>query len=382
MERKKVQLGIIVFALLIAFFMAWYMFKQSNKFNSYREKGQEEEKQEASRSPSEENESENIQERLGLASADNASASANATNRSGAGPRERAGTGEQRTGVPEGRQIMTRAFVQDLTAFVVSKYHPGWELDNPGDQGRLRLDFNTLNARYGTELTGLRYSSRTLEKARQEILDHLLDQETLEGVYSRYNDDFVRALVQRAEKSTRPVQGPDGDVRHRALAAEDVAEMLQLGSSYLRDVSAVLTVLGEKTGLYSLVRNYLQAKEQVVHLNYRLNQMKEEYTGAQGQGSEGGEVSRELREKRERFVQRYSRAIAEREELRTELVSKVREGTGRQMDLGSVEILYIAEWVHRRLPDGGTRSAIVTAGNLFRDMADRLNSRAQAMRAD
>jgi len=382
MKRKKVQLGIIVLALLLAFFMAWYVFKQSNKLNSYREKGQEEEKQETSRSQSEENESESIQERLGLASADNASASANATNGSGAMPSEQTGTEEQRSGVSEGRQIMTRAFVQDLAAFVVSKYHPGWGLDNPGDQGRLRLDFNTLNARYGTELIGLRYSSRTLEKARQEILDHLLDPETLERVYSRYEDDFVQALVRRAKNTTRPVQGPDGNIRDRALAAEDVAEMLQLGSYYLRDVSAVFTVLGERTGLDSLVRDYLQAKEQVVHFNYKLNQMDEEYTAEQSHESEGVEVSRELREKRERFVQRYSRAIAEREELRRELVSRVRQGTERQIGLGSVEILYIAEWVHRRLPDGGTRSAIVTAGNLLRDMGDRLNSRAQAQREE
>lgn len=371
MERKTIQLGIIALALLLALAAAWVVFQQSTGLNAPGREGQEQEK--TSRVPTPANESEREEETR-------VSSEANTTAGSERVPGNRTSSRDQGEPLPDSRKVVTPAFVLDLAHFVVSRYHPEWGQDNPREEGILRLSFRALNVRYGMELTGLRHSSSALKKARQEVLRKLLDPDMLKHAYIRFADSFVREVVRTGKNSTRRVKTPEGEIRERSLSDADVAEMLQLGSSYLRDVSAVLAMLGEKPGLDAFIGDYLEAKNQAVHFNYQLNQVEEALRVRQDR-SEGADLE-ELREKRREVVKEYSRAIAKRERARQELVDKVIQGTEERIDLGVAEILYIAEWVHRRAPGEENRSAIVTGARLFQDLADRLDKRARDLKAD
>ena len=364
MERKSIQLVIIALALLLALSAAWFLFKQSTEYPASRQEMQEK-KQASSPSASEKGED------------SRSSAGENATN----GSLEAQGSRTDSTdlGEADSRKVVTSAFVMDLAEFVVSRYHPEWDLDNPREKGILRLSFRALNVRYGTDLTGLSHSSSSLKAARREILGRLLNSDILKHAYIRFADGFVQAMVRLGENSTRRVKAPDGTVRERALTEYEIAEMLHLGSSYLRDVSAVLLVLVEEPGLDLLIGDYLEAKDQAVHDNYRLNQVEEELKD-QRRGADGSNLE-ELRDKRREIVEDYSRAIAKREHARQDLVDKVMKGAEESIELGAAEILYIAEWVHRRLPGEENRSAIVTGGRLLRDLADRLKDRARDLEA-
>jgi hypothetical protein len=367
MERKSVQLGIIALALLLAFSAAWLLFLQGGEYQTSRRGGQEKEQARGSSAPA--NASERVDE-VGASAGGNATAQAEESG-------NRTDSGDRGEAARDSRKVVTPAFVLDLAEFVVSRYHPEWGLDNPREKGILRLSFRSLNVRYGTELIGLRHSSSALKEARQEILARLLDPDILKHAYIRFADSFVRALVREGEKSTRRVKTPAGEVRERSLSDADVAEMLQLGSSYLRDVSAVLDRLGKTPELDALITDYLEAQNRAVHFNYKLNQAEEELADRKSR-SEDVELE-QLREKRRSIVKDYSRAIAKREQARQKLVDRVTRGTEEKIDLGVAEILYIAEWVHRRVPGEQKRSAIVTAGHLFRDLSDRLDRRTREL---
>lgn len=373
MERKKVQLGIIALALLLALAAAWLFFSQSAEFNASRQKGQEKERT----SPEQETTEKKTTVREG-ASGDNATENAS-TGVSTVGSSENASKNRTRepsqaSGAQQQRRVVTPAFVLDLADFVVSSYHPEWGLDNPRNEGTLRISVRAINARYGTELTGLRHSSSALQKARREVLEHLLKPKILERAYDRYADSLVRTLIREARESTRRVEGPEGEVRQRELTDGDIAEMLRLGSSYLQSVSTVFMTLGENRELDPLIADYLEAENKAVHFNYKLSQM-EEKLGESGEDAGEGEA-----EERERIVRRYSQAIAAREEARQMLVKRLRERAGEEIELDVAEILYIAEWVHRRLQgDAGRRSSIVKGGELLRDLADKLDRRAQSL---
>jgi len=371
MERKTIQLGIIALALLLAFAAAWFLFQQSTELSGPGQEGHEEEQ--ASGAPSSPNASDRDE-------APSVSDEANATAEAESEPGNRTGSRDRGGDLPDSRKVVTPAFVLDLADFVVSRYHPEWGQDNPRKEGVLRLSFRALNVRYGTELIGLRHSSSAVKKARQEVLRKLLDPDILKHAYFRFADSFVRAVVRKAKNSTRRVETPGGEVRERPLSDADVAEMLQLGSSYLRDVSAVLTILGEKPGLDMYIQDYLEAKSQAVHFNYQLNQIKEELKDRK-ERSEGADLEA-LREKRQAIVQDYSRAIAKRERARQELMDRVTKGSEETIELGVEEVLYISEWVHRRVPGEENRSAIVTVGHLFRDLAERVDKRARDLGGD
>jgi type II secretory pathway pseudopilin PulG len=378
MERKKIQLSIIAIALLFAVSAALFLYTRSTEFSASREKGQVAEQ--ASRARAAQNDSGwngTLRRHIGLNTVGNASAGGGSGNGTPEASRYRTDVKEpQKTRAPK-EKVVTPAFVLDVADFVASRYHPEWGLDNPRKKGMLRLSFRALNARYGTELIGLRHSSSGLKEAREEVLDHLMVPRVLDRVYSRFGDSFVRTLVRDGRESTRRVKSPAGEVRERRLSDGDVAEMLRLSGSYLRDVSVVFTVLGKNPGLEALIKDYLQAKSRGVHVTYRLSRVEEELERRRERSGE--EVPEELRKKRRTLAERYSQAIAEREKARQELIDRVMKRAGDEVELDVAEILYIAEWVHRRLPGEKRRPAILKGGQLLMDLADKLDRRAETL---
>ncbi len=353
MQQKKAQfaiLALITLVLLLALSAGWFLAQRGPESTDSRQNGQEQRQADSAEDSESERDPSQVE-----------------TNQT---PPESEGAAHP------GLDVVTGTFVQDLAEFVVSRYHPEWGLDNPRDTGMLNLSVRALNVRYGRELIGLRHSQSKLDKARQEILSRLLDPDTLKHAYIRYADSFVQAMIRRARDSTRRVSGSGEKPEERALGEPEVSEMLRLGASYLRDVSGVLEFLGGNPEMDTLVRDYLEAKDQAVHFNYRLNQLKDKMKKSRNSRAEG-ENATELRERLDSVVQRYGRSIARRERARQKLVDRVRQGAGESLDLEVSEILYLAEWVHRRLPGEDKRPAIETSGRLLEDLAGRLDQRAE-----
>ena len=67
---------------------------------------------------------------------------------------------------------------------------------------------------------------------------------------------------------------------------------------------------------------------------------------------------------------RYRRALDERENAQRQLVAALRKGGGQSLDGDS--LLFLAQWVTRRINEGGqARASVQSASNILRDLARR-----------
>jgi len=393
---KKIQILVLLFVLVLAGagFAAWYVFKQSTRLKVISQTEESVQKT-AEDGP---------EEKPKALSAENATrsgkASGNASLMSDAGnetspdqsisiqKEEETSSAEQSFASWVKEYVVTPYFIQDLAKFVTSSYYPPRSKNNPAAHAKNTIDFKSLNARYGLELIGLRHKSETLREAREEILRYFTDSEVLRKVYEQYADTFLQELVSTARKAERSFRS-DGSWQKRTLHAEEISQMLELNSAYLRDVAAVFEALAEGENIASQVERYLQAAQEVVHYNFKLNQIqnrvallqKERTENASSEGASSADELQEMQEQKEAVGQRYKQAISKRERLRTNLMQSISSQTKEKITLQSHEVLYIAEWVHRRLAEGENNPAILTTSELLEDMAGKMDRKADRLAA-
>ncbi len=382
MNRKQSQQAVIVFALLITLVLVWFLYRQGEEFSDFPQTGQGVDRSAPSREVKDNND-----EEIGSGIADR-EAAGNETMAELQEKEEEIGQSvpdDDPPGQTRERIPVTREFFRDFTSFVASRYHPGESLEHPGENPELRLRFKELNARYGMDFTGLRHSESEQEEARQEILDSLLSSELLQDAYERYADLFLQELRSSAEEQERRFPVGNGEVRARELNIQEISVMFRLCGSYLRDLSGLFRTLAEKPELISRVERYLQAEEQAVRKNYKWNQIKTRLDSLEegDPGSVSPETGRTLDSLRQRELEvssAYRQALEEREEHRQAIVSGVHRYLERDLSLDSVEVLYISQWVHRRLQQENNREAILLGADLLGDLADRLVQESRQMR--
>jgi len=277
------------------------------------------------------------------------------------------------------KSMVTPRFVTDLAEFVVARYHPPKTVDNPDPQGTSTIDFKTLNARYGLELIGLRQTSPNLRKAREDILTFVMDPKVIRFLYDQYADVFVDTVVDKARQAEKRFLDPK---EMRKLEERHIEELLRLNAQYIDNVAEVFKALGKNASLPGMVESYLQAEKDAVHANFVLNQKQNELAVMQKEIAAAEQTTdrmqmrlQKLEEDKESAAQDYKEAIQHRERTRQRLIQIIQDQAG-QIRLETHEILYIAEWVHRRISEGENSPAIVVGSEVLVDLAKKLRSRA------
>ncbi|MCF8104875.1 MAG: hypothetical protein K9K64_05290 [Desulfohalobiaceae bacterium] len=369
MFGKKIQFFVILTAILLAGFSSWYVYKQSSELTVI--------KQDESGTYSQDISSgeDRPQRQSGPETSSEPLPAGNETE-----VREKISADEDR---PQAARIttairnvfLTSFVVNDLAAYMIDHYHPAASRENPGRTGRLEVSFKALNARYGLELVGVKHSDMPLERARQKVLDFLMDPEVLKQGYELAAKDFVRALTREAEECERIFVDDQGQKERAVLNPEQVREMLRLGSDYLHELSRVFEVLAWKRSIVSRIGEYLQAEKRAEELNYAFQQQQYDLERLEKSGQEDQAALREkvrrAKFRKEAAADDFRQAIQKRERLRQDLIAGIRD-SGEPVQLSSHEILYIAKWVHRRLQGEDRAAAIRVAANLMTDMSARL----------
>ena len=378
MEKKRVQVLIVLVVVVAAGLVAWYLFNQSNRLKEIQQSRISDEE---NRTAVEAQVGENATERTRPnATQDNRTAARRNQTLDNRTAREDSGDSRDKERLSE--EIVTPYFVEDLAEFVVSSYHPPGSVNNKSDQGRNKISFKALNARYGLELIGLRHSSSTLQKARNEILQHAMHPERMKRIYEHYAGSFVQEVVRQAESGQKEFVTEEGGTVRQGMSRRQISEMLRLNSQYLQDVAQIFRAMSKVSGITGTIRSYLQAEQEAVHANYVLNRARNEHTfllkKKRQKGSNAtleGKLS-QVAGKKEKAARLYKKAIQKREELRNGIIETVRRETG-PVELEDHEILYIAEWVYRRVKGGENRQAIRTASDLLADLSARFSRRAK-----
>lgn len=277
--------------------------------------------------------------------------------------------------------VITPYFIQDLANYLLTHYYPAGCADNLSDAAQNKISFKAINARYGLELIGLRHKSTSLEKARHEILRQVLNVNLIDAAYRHYADLFLDELVKEGLQTRKRYIGDNGE-EFRLLTKSQVAEMLRMNSLYLKDVSLVFKAVAQEKALSDLALKFEQAEKKAIHANYVFNQRQNQYLVLEKEVQRGEQerLAELEKAKREKIVaaQEYKKSIRKRERLRKNLIAAISSKTG-PLHIEEDELLYIVEWIQRRLNDNSGRQSFIKIAQVLDQLSQKFAARADAL---
>ncbi len=377
MSRKNIQILTILVMGIIAGFVGGYLFQQSTRLKKINQSSSQLSKVQPAPSSSQ---NETVEEKGKIFK--RPLVESNTTSEISSSPTSSSKKASSTPNALEkwvGERIITPYFIQDLVSFILESYNPPSSIYNASPHGRLNISLKALNARYGMELIGFKFKGNTLEKARKEVLSHLMNPSLLKKQYSYYSSIFIQELVREAKATTKTFKKGD-KVYKRALSDKEIGELFNLLADYVGELSSIFQVFGEDPFLKKRIGEFLAAEDKSMHCNYVLNQIINKYrvqcAKLTTEGKKDSPVLEELKREREKAIKQYEEAIRERERLRQQIITIVTRNK-KDIRFSDSDILYICEWVYRRLQEGKSVSDILEISYLLKDMEKKLRAKAK-----
>lgn len=232
--------------------------------------------------------------------------------------------------------------VDDLAAFLVSRY-------KPAGSGQLNVSVKNLNNRYGQKV------NKAETGGRAGFLRYAFQPTMLNGLYGLYVNRFLVSLDSEA-------QGKNLDERQKRQLHTAIA-----GRALM--VATALDTIVASPDLAKLRKNYDDRSQAVVDISaqmtnttFELNELREK------KAPRDQLAAMQLRV--DGLAAKYRRSLDERENAQRQLVAALRKGPGQSLDDDS--LLFLAQWVTRRMNEGGqARASVQSASNILRDLARR-----------
>ncbi|NCD26662.1 MAG: hypothetical protein EOL86_13870 [Deltaproteobacteria bacterium] len=257
--------------------------------------------------------------------------------------------------------VVGHGFVQDLSRYLVSAYHPAKTKRNPSDQAKLALNLKSLNIRYGVDFPGLNVDPMETLKARQTIFAHVFTPTVLEFLQNIYVPLFLDNLEEALRDAPRVLaSGQQVDISEAQRQ-----EMLNLLAAKMRTVGKTVATLARTANIQELVGKYLADMEKVneAHITFWNLQTDNASVAAVDQASI-----------------KIKAAIQTREMSRQRLLQTI-VATANPQGLDASELIYLAQWIHRRgLDNPALLAQVAKAGDLAVKTATALEERAKQPR--
>jgi hypothetical protein len=377
MTRKNIQIIVILIIGIIAGFLGGYLFRQSAKLKQVSKPAvvkQGRLKQEITSHNKVEEKGKIFKKDVFV------KASKNQVVEKGSEEREETQSARLKKWIDE--YVITPYFIQDLVSFILDSYQPAMTKENPNKSPVLNISLKAINARYGLELIGFKVQATSIERARKEILHQIMDTEILKQQYEHYSDIFIEELIDQAGEVTKDFL-VDGKLKERELNKGEIRDLLLLLSDYVLDLSKILQTISRNKILLDKLKGFLKAEESSMHNNYVLNQVINKYNLEKQRLKKIGngpldEKLKRLERERERAIKNYEFSIKRREQLRKEIISYILK-KNPDVKFSTSEILYICEWVHRRIQEGKKLSDILEIGNILEQVSLKLEAKAKEL---
>ncbi len=278
--------------------------------------------------------------------------------------------------------IITPYFIEDLVNYILNVYYPPNTKQNQTDKPKLNVSLKVLNARYGLELIGFRIEGYSVEKARQKILNTILDPDLLQKQYEKYSDIFINELIDRAKEEEREFI-KDGKIEKRTLTKQEIYDLLIALSNYVDDLSDVLMIITSDNDYLNKLNKFLKTEEITMHKNFVLNQVLNEYRKEKLKLMENNEEKgldeskmKRLEIQKEKIIKEYQFYLRKRERLRTSIINSIiKQKPSLKLDSG--EIIYISEWVYRRINQGHTLDDIKKIAEILGFASKKMREKAE-----
>lgn len=255
--------------------------------------------------------------------------------------------------------ILSHHFVRDAGAYMLSAYHPSGTKRNPTSQGRLDLNLKSLNIRYGVDFPGMNVDPADVPGARQTLFRHVLSAPVLQFLAATYVPFFLDSLDEALGSGKKTL--PSGE--EVPLTPEEQREMRSLLAARLRGVGSVVAAMARTKEIHPLVDKYLEDKERVNDAHFTFWNLQQENATASALAQ---------------ATTRIKSTIQSRELSRQRLLQAIATAAAPQ-GMDASELLYLAQWVHRRGTDNSDLLApLAQAGELLVSTAAALEKRAAA----
>lgn len=248
---------------------------------------------------------------------------------------------------------VTPAFVGDMARFFVSRHAAS------AAGGPLPLSVQQLNQHYGARLVGLVAAGSDIQARRAAILRYAFHPAMLQALYNIYADRFLDAVIREA---MHPAQGKglsEAETRRLCIAAGGRLVLLAGALDGVRKTPDMRTLLAavEERG-----QETQAAMERMQGEMLRVDEL-------QARGADADAIARG-RLAVDREAAAYRTALQGREEALRAIAAAVRQHGGQGLD--DATLLYMAEWVDRRLrADADAGEAVSVAARLLRDLGRR-----------
>lgn len=265
------------------------------------------------------------------------------------------------TVVPEDA-VVEHGFVRDVSKYLAARYLPAGVKRNPSSQPRFDLNLKSMNIRYGVDFPGLNVNVEDIPGARRHIFSHVLTDQVLEFLHTAYTPLFLDNLEQALASVTYVL--PSGQAA--GITEAQRIEMLEMLAVRLRGIGRTVAVLAKTDSIPPLVDKYLADKAKVdeTHLNF-WNLQAENATPARI-----SEASAQIKT-----------AIQTREMSRQRLLQTIVSAANPQ-GMDASELIYLAQWVHRRNLENLSMTTVAKAGELLVKTADAVEEQSRQPRPD
>ena len=259
--------------------------------------------------------------------------------------------------------IVGHGFVQDLSRYMVSVYHPAQTKRNPSDQARFDLNLRSLNIRYGVDFPGLNVNPVDTLKSRKTVFAHVFTPKVLEFLHTVYTplflDNIESALLGSPRVQTSGQRADISEAQRR--------EMLTMLAAKLRAVGKTVSALARTASARELVGKYLADMEKVNEAHVTFWNLQSENASATAVDAARIQIKA---------------AIQTREMSRQRLLQTI-VSTANPQGLDASELIYLAQWVYRRgLESPDMLARVATAGDLGVKTAAALEERARQPRPE
>lgn len=258
--------------------------------------------------------------------------------------------------------VVTHGFVQDLGNYLVARYLPARVKRNPAAKPRFDLNVKSMNIRYGADFPGLNVDPEDILGSRKVIFQHVTDERVLDFLHTAYTPLFLDNLEQALAGVTYVL--PSGQAT--GITEAQRAEMLKLLASRLRGIGQIVAVLARTESIQPLVAKYLADADKVgdAHLNFWNLQANN------ASSTHINDASAQIKT-----------AIQMREMSRQRLLQNI-VSTANPRGMDASELIYLAQWVHRRKLENLPMSTVAKAGDLLVKTAAAVEERASQPRPE
>ena len=252
-------------------------------------------------------------------------------------------------------------FLDDLIRLSLKHYHPAHSISNPGTYGVLTLNVKTLNMHYGLSLEGLEYPEEDMNTARQEILSYVLTPHTLGFLFDLYGKECMARADEIAAAALKKYPGTGQKITTRPLSIKQKKEFFTLCSKKMRDIGKIITRMAAIPDFSKKMKTYHSARKE-------LNTAYYTFWGAKESNTDQAHIDTSANE--------IKKAIIIFDQNKKNLIANIVNAAHPVMT-SNTEILYLAEWISRRITNQSTSMETITSlgseleklANIFSDHA-------------